>query len=134
MSDHAILAAWPAKPAATRGGRSRHAVSASAGAVVVGRVRPGGVEGVQIRVVNSGRRAGIVRLATRALKALRASSIPLRPRCARLTALTARVATRSRATIDGRTVLDCSLRFSQVCQPLEQLFSTLQLKAIRHET
>ena len=49
----------------------------------------------------------IVRLATRALKALRASSIPLRPRCARLTALTARAATRSEATIDGRTeVLD----------------------------
>ena len=40
--------------------------------VVVGRVRPGGVERVQIRVVNSGRRAVIVRLATRALKALRA--------------------------------------------------------------
>ena len=70
--------------------------------VVVGRVRPGGIEGVRIRVVNSGRRAAIVRLATRALKALRASSVPLRPRCARLTALTARVATRSRATIDGQ--------------------------------
>ena len=36
-----------------------------------------------------------MRLATRALKALRASSVPLRPRCARLTALTARAATRS---------------------------------------
>jgi hypothetical protein len=31
--------------------------------VVVGRVRPGGIEGVRIRVVNSGRRAEIVRLA-----------------------------------------------------------------------
>lgn len=63
--------------------------------VGVGRVRPGGIEGVRIRVVNSGRRTAIVRLATRALKALRASSVPLRPRGARLTALTARVATRS---------------------------------------
>ena len=52
--------------------------------------------------MNSGRRAAIVRLATRALKALRASSVPLRPRCARLTALTARAATRSLATIDGQ--------------------------------
>jgi hypothetical protein len=84
------------------GGRSRHAVSASAGAVVVGCVSPGGIEGVRIRVVNGGRRAAIVRVATRALKALRASSVLLRPRCARLTALTARAATRSRATIDGR--------------------------------
>jgi hypothetical protein len=50
--------------------------------VVVGRARPGGIEGVRIRVVNSGRRAAIVRLATRALKALRGSSVPLRPRCA----------------------------------------------------
>jgi len=48
-----------------------------------------------------GRRAVIVRLATRALKALRASLIALRPRCARLTALTARAATRVMATIDG---------------------------------
>jgi hypothetical protein len=70
--------------------------------VVVGRARPGGIEGVRIRVVNSGRRAAIVRLATRALKALRASLISLRPRCARLTALTARAATRFLAPIDGR--------------------------------
>jgi hypothetical protein len=35
-------------------------------------VRPGGIEGVRIRVANSGRRAAIVRLAARALKALRA--------------------------------------------------------------
>ena len=63
--------------------------------VVVRRVHPGGIEGVRIRVVNSGRRAAIVQLATRALKALRASSVPLRPRCARLAALIARVASRS---------------------------------------
>jgi hypothetical protein len=59
---------------------------------------------MHIHVVIIGRPAVIVRLATRALKALRASSISLRPRCARLTALTARIASRSRATIDGRTV------------------------------
>ncbi len=51
--------------------------------------------------MNGGRRDEIVRLATRALKALRASSVALRPRCARLTALTARAATRVLATIDG---------------------------------
>ena len=61
----------------------------------------GGVELLEIHVEIFGRRAVIVRLATRALKALRASSIPLRPRCARLTALTARAATRVLATIDG---------------------------------
>jgi hypothetical protein len=70
--------------------------------MVVGRVRPGGIEGVRIRVVNSGRREAIVRVATRALKALRAATVLLRPRCARLTALTAQVATRSWATIDGQ--------------------------------
>ncbi len=70
--------------------------------VVVGRVRPTGIEAVRIRLVNSGRRAVIVRLATRALKALRASSVPLRPRCARLAALIARAATRVLATIDGQ--------------------------------
>ena len=48
------------------------------------------------------RRAVIVRLATRALKALRSSLIALRPRCARLAALTARAATRVLATIDGQ--------------------------------
>ena len=47
-----------------------------------------------IHVAIFGRRAVIVRLATRALKALHASLISLRPRCARLTALTARAATR----------------------------------------
>jgi hypothetical protein len=62
---------------------------------VLGRMRPEGIEGVRIRVVNSGRRAAIVRLATRAFKALRASSVPLSPRCARLAALTTRVASRS---------------------------------------
>jgi hypothetical protein len=56
---------------------------------------------VEIHVKIFGRRAVIVRLATRALKALRASSIALRPRCARLAALTARAATRVLATIDG---------------------------------
>ena len=55
-----------------------------------------------IHVVIFGRRAGIVQLATRALKALRASSIALRPRRARLAALTARAATRVLATIDGQ--------------------------------
>jgi hypothetical protein len=57
---------------------------------------------LKIHVAIFGRRAVIVRLATRALKALRASSIPLRPRCARLTALTARAATRAMAIIDGQ--------------------------------
>ena len=61
-----------------------------------------------------GLRAVIVRLATRALKALRASSISLRPRCARLTTLTARIAIRFLAAIDGRAVSSRSLRFSQV--------------------
>jgi hypothetical protein len=70
--------------------------------VVVGRVPQGGIDGVRIRVVNSGRRAAIVRLATRALKTLRASSTSLRPRYARLTALTAQVAIRLGATIDGQ--------------------------------
>jgi len=62
--------------------------------VVVGRVRPGGIGGVRIHVVNSGRRAAIVRPATRALKALRAAVVPLRPCCAWLSALTARLAGR----------------------------------------
>jgi hypothetical protein len=57
---------------------------------------------VEIRVEISSRRLVIVRLATRALKALRDSLIPLRPRFARLTALTARAATRVLATIDGQ--------------------------------
>ncbi len=99
--------AWPAKPAASEVVAHATLSLPQPERVVVGRMRPGGIERVRIRVVNSGRRAVIVRLATRALKALRASSVPLRPRCARLTALTARAATRSRATIDGRTeVLD----------------------------
>ena len=89
------LAAWSAKPAATEVVAHATLSLPQPERVVVGRVRPGGIEGVRIRVVNSGRRTGIVRLATRALKALRASSVPLRPRCARLTALTARAATRS---------------------------------------
>jgi hypothetical protein len=62
----------------------------------------GGVERAEIHVEIFGRRLVIVRLATRALKALRASSIALRPRFARLTALTARAATRVLATIDGQ--------------------------------
>ena len=65
-------------------------------------MRRGGVERVWIHVVIFGRRAVIVRLATRALKALRASSIALRPRYARLAALTARAASHVLATIDGR--------------------------------
>ena len=62
----------------------------------------GGDERVEIHVALSGRRTVIVRLTTRALKALCASTIPLRQRFARLTALTARAATRALATIDGR--------------------------------
>jgi hypothetical protein len=61
------------------------------------------LEDLQIRVVNSGRRPRIVRLATRALKALRAPIISLRPRCARLAALTTRAVSHSLATIDGRS-------------------------------
>lgn len=57
---------------------------------------------MEIHVEIVGRRAVIVGLATRALKALRACSIPLRPRYARLTALTVRAATRVLATIDGQ--------------------------------
>lgn len=94
--------AWPAKPAASEVVAHATLSLLQPELVVVGGVRRGGVEGVRIRVVNSGRRVAIVQLATRALKALRASSVPLRPRGARLAALTARVATRSRATIDGQ--------------------------------
>jgi len=57
---------------------------------------------VQNHIAIFGRREVIVRLATRALKALRDSLIPLRPRCARLTALTARAAIRVLAKIDGQ--------------------------------
>jgi hypothetical protein len=57
---------------------------------------------VQIHVMIIGRREVIVRLATHALKALRAGLVTLRPRCARLAALIARAASRTRATIDGR--------------------------------
>lgn len=97
------LATWSAKPAATEVVAHATLSLPQPERFVVGRMRPEGIEGVRIRVVNSRRRAAIVRLATRALKALRGSSVPLRPRCARLTALTARAATRSRATIDGHT-------------------------------
>ena len=62
--------------------------------MVIAFVHPGDVEGVKIRVVSGGRRAAIVRLATRTLKALRAALVSLRPRYARLTALTARAAIR----------------------------------------
>jgi hypothetical protein len=64
-------------------------------------VHRGDVEHVQIHIAIFGRRAVIVRVATRALKALRVALVSLRPRCARLTALTARAATRVLATIDG---------------------------------
>ena len=93
--------AWPAKPAASEVVAHATLYLPQPSPVVVGRVRSSGGEGVWIRVVHSGGRLEIVRLATRALKALRASSISLRPRCARLTALTARAATRPWATIDG---------------------------------
>lgn len=94
--------AWPAKPAASEVVAHTTLSLPRPDRFVVGRMRLGGIEGVRIRVVHSGRRAAIVRLAARALKALRLAGVSLRPRCARLTALTARVATRSRATIDGR--------------------------------
>ncbi|MEQ1896750.1 MAG: hypothetical protein ABL971_05095 [Vicinamibacterales bacterium] len=95
------LAAWSAKPAATEVVAHATLSLPQPERVVVRRVRPGDIEGARIRVVNTGRRAVIVRLATRALKALRASTIPLRLRCARLAALTAQAATRVLATIDG---------------------------------
>lgn len=81
--------AWPAKPAASDVVAHATLSLPRPQRVVVGLAHPGGVERVHIHVVIIGRRAAIVRLATRALKALRASSISLRPRCARLTALTA---------------------------------------------
>ena len=80
---------------------------ASAEPAVIG----GGVEQAQISVVILGRRGVIVRLATRALKALRESFIPLRPRCARLTALTARVASLFLAMIYGRHMATTSWRY-----------------------
>ena len=52
---------------------------------------------MEIHVENFGRRAVILRLATRALKALRAAVFPLRPRFARLTALTAPLGSRGSA-------------------------------------
>jgi len=69
---------------------------------VVGRCLAADNSRVWIHVVHSGRRTLIVRLATRAVKALRATVVPLRPRCAWLSALTARLASRFLATIDGR--------------------------------
>jgi hypothetical protein len=94
--------AWPAKPAAS--GVVAHATLSLPQSewAIIELAHPGGVERVLIHVVIMGRRAVIVRLATRALKALRAFSISLRPRCARLMALTAQAATRFLATIDGR--------------------------------
>ena len=95
------MAAWPAKPAASE--VVAHAtLSVSAGKVVAGFMHRGGVERVEIHAAIFGRRGFIVRLATRALKALRAALVLLRPRCARLAALTARAATRVLATIDGQ--------------------------------
>ena len=88
--------AWPAKRAATEVVAHATLSLPQPELVVVGYACvQRGIEGVRICIVNSGRRAAIVRLATRALKALRASSVPLRPRCARLAALTARVTSRS---------------------------------------
>jgi hypothetical protein len=83
-----------------RGGRSRRCLYLSRN-VVVEFVHEDGVERAQIYVAIFGRRA------TRALKALRASMISLRPRCARLTALIARIAIRFLATIDGRRTQTC---------------------------
>ena len=96
------MAGWPAKPAARE--LVAHATLSlpQPERSTVGRLHDCGVERVRIRVVNSGRRAEIVRLATRAFKALRAALDPLRPRGARLPALTARAATRVLATIDGQ--------------------------------
>ena len=97
--------AWPAKPAASAVvahatlSVSQPDTSSSDSCIKAG------IERVKIHIAILGRRAVIVRLATRALKALRASSISLRPRCARLTALTARIAIRFLAAIDGRAVL-----------------------------
>ena len=93
---------WPAKPAATEVVAHATLSLPQPERVIVGHGGPRDIEGVRIRVVNSGRRAAIVRLATRALKALRAATLPLRPRCARLTALTARAATHVLATTDGQ--------------------------------
>jgi hypothetical protein len=68
----------------------------------------GGVERVSIHVAIFGRRGVIVRLATRALKALRTTTVLLRPRCARLAALTARIAIRlwQLSTAATKDVLD----------------------------
>jgi hypothetical protein len=80
--------------------------------VVVEFAHERGVERSYIHVRISGRRAMIVRLATRALRALRSSSNPLRPRCARPAALTARIAIRFLATIAGRHTQTCLTTFS----------------------
>jgi hypothetical protein len=66
------MATRSAKPAATEVVAHATLSLPQPGRVVVGRMRPGSIEGVRIRVVRSGRRAESVRLATRALKALRA--------------------------------------------------------------
>ena len=96
------MAAWLPRPRPhRRRGRSRHSVTVSTREVGHGPIACPLVEHARILVVDSSRRVVIVRLATRALKALRTAVVPLRPRGARLTALTARVAIRSEATIDG---------------------------------
>jgi hypothetical protein len=69
------LASWSAKPAATEVVAHATLSLPQPERVVVGRVRPCGIEGVRIRLMHSGRRAEILRLATRTLKALRAPSI-----------------------------------------------------------
>jgi hypothetical protein len=90
------LATWPVRPAATE--VVAHATQSLPlpERAAVGDQNRDRVDHVWRRVVNSGRRPSIVRLATRALKALRVAFVPLRPRVARLAALTARAASRSR--------------------------------------
>ena len=86
-----IWTAWPARPAASE-------VVAHATLFLPLPERPStaqaALKACRSTSCNLGRRATIVRLATRAVKALRASLVPLRPRCAWLTALTARLASR----------------------------------------
>ena len=96
------LATWSAKPAAME--LVAHATLSlpQPEPVIVGRERPRGIAGVRIRFANSGRRAEIVRLATRALKALRASSVPLRPRLRAAGGLDHARREPLPATIDGR--------------------------------
>ena len=86
--------AWPAKPAASEVVAHATLSLPQPERPVVAHTSGSGVQANCIRVVHDGRRLEIVRLATRALKALRVAFVSLRPRCARLSALTARAATR----------------------------------------